>query len=89
MRYDYTEETCPCKSTLLRLLTDLGYKIQKVKKTKVLDKIPETNVIFENVNETKQFIPLSGDNVAVISIDDKNRKKIRNISDNGYSWFKR
>ena len=89
LRYDYTEETCPCKSTLLRLLTDLGYKIQKVKKTKVLDKIPETNVIFENVNETKQFIPLSGDNVAVISIDDKNRKKIGNISDNGYSWFKR
>lgn len=87
MQYGYTEKTCPCKSTLLRLLTDLGYKIQKVKKTKVLDKIPETDVIFENINETKQFIPLSGDNVAVISIDDKNRKKIGNISDNGYSWF--
>lgn len=89
LRYDYTEDTCPCKSTLLRLLTDLGYKIQKVKKTKVLEKIPETDAIFENVNETKQFIPLSGDNVAVISIDDKNRKKIGNISDNGYSWFER
>ena len=88
-RYDYTEETCPCKSTLLRLLTDLGYKKQKVKKTKVLDKIPETDAIFENVNETKQFIPLSGDDVAVISIDDKNRKKIGNISDNGYSWINR
>lgn len=88
-RYGYTEKNCPCKSSLLRLLTDLGYKIQKVKKTKVLDKIPETDAIFENINETKQFIPLSDDNVAVISIDDKNRKKIGNISDNGYSWFNR
>lgn len=89
LRYDYTAETCPCKSTLLRLLTDFGYKIQKVKKTKVLDKIPETDAIFENINESKQFIPLSGDNIAVIAIDDKNRKKIGNISDNGYSWFNR
>lgn len=86
-RYGYTKENCPCKSTLLRLLTDLDYKIQKVKKTKVLDKIPETDAIFENVNETKQFISLSNNDVAVISIDDKNRKKIGNISDNGYSWF--
>mgnify|MGYP002519675252 CR=1 FL=1 len=86
-RYGYTKETCPCKSTLLRLLTDLDYKIQKVKKTKVLDKIPKTDAIFENVNETKQFISLSNNDVAVISIDDKNRKKIGNISDNGYSWF--
>ena len=88
-RYDYTKKTCPCKNTLRRILTDLGYKIQKIKKTKVLDKVPETDAIFENINETKQFIPLSGNNVAVISIDDKNRKKIGNISDNGYSWFKR
>lgn len=88
-RYGYTEETCPCKSTLLRLLNELGYKIQKVKKTKVLDKIPETDAIFENINETKQFVSKSFDDVAVISIDDKNRKKIGNISDNGYSWFNR
>lgn len=85
--YGYIKKTCPCKNTLLRLLTDLDYKIQKVKKTKVLDKISETDAIFENVNETKQFIFLSNNDVAVISMDDKNRKKIGNISDNGYSWF--
>lgn len=88
-KYNYTEQTCPCKSTLLRLLNELGYKIKKVKKTKVLDKIPETDAIFENINETKQFITKSSDDVAVISIDDKNRKKIGNVSDNGYSWFNR
>lgn len=33
-RYGYTKKTYPCKSTLLRLLTDLDYGIQKVKKQK-------------------------------------------------------
>lgn len=88
-RYNYTLKSCPCRTTLLRILKDLGYKIQKVKKTKVLAKIPETDAIFENINETKSFAYLSSDNIAVISIDDKNRKKIGNVSDNGYSWFKR
>lgn len=88
-KYNYPEEVCPCRSTLLRILTDLGYKIQKVKKIKVLDKVEKTDEIFENVNETKTFALKSNDEVAVISIDDKNRKKIGNISDNGYSWFKR
>lgn len=88
-KYNYTDKTCPCKSTLWRILTELNYKIRKVKKTKVLDKVPETDAIFDNVNETKKFMTLSSDEVAYISIDDKNRKKIGNISDNGYSWFER
>ncbi len=37
----------------------------------------------------KKFSFESNDRTAVISIDDKNRKKIGNISDNGYSWFKK
>ena len=60
---------------------------KSIKKTKVLDKTLETDAIFENVNETKQFTFLSNNDVAIISIDDKNRKKIRDISDNSYSWF--
>lgn len=88
-KYNYTHKSCPCRTTLLRILTDLGYKIQKVKKSKVLNKIPETDAIFENINETKKFFFESNDRTVVISIDDKNRKKIGNISDNGYSWFKK
>ena len=87
--YGYTEESCPCRSTLLRILTELNYKIRKVSKTKVLNKIPETDLIFDNVNKVKSFIVSSSDEVAYISIDDKNRKKIGNISDNGHSWFER
>ena len=55
---------------MLRILTELDYKIQKVKKSKVLDKVPETDAISENINETKRFINKSKDNVAVISIDE-------------------
>ena len=88
-KYNYTGKTCPCKSTLWRILKELNYKIRKVKKTKVLDKIPETDAIFANVNETKQFMHSSNDTIAYISIDDKTRKKIGNISDNGRSWFER
>ncbi len=88
-KYNYCETTCPCRSTLLRILKDLGYKLNKVKKTKVLDKVPETDTIFENIKETKKCISLSGNEVIAISVDDKNRKKIGAISDNGYSQFER
>lgn len=54
-KYYYTHKSCPCRTTLPRILTDLGYKVQKVKKTKVLDKMPETDSIFENINETKKI----------------------------------
>lgn len=89
IKYNYTEKTCPCKNTLRKILKKLGYKIQKVKKSKVLNKIPETDAIFENVNETKQFISLSDDSVAAISLDDKSRKNIGQFSENGYSWYNR
>ena len=88
-KYDYTDETCPCKGTLWRILNDLGYKIKKVAKTEVLETIPETNIIFENIFESKLFIPYSNEKLIAISIDDKNRKNIGRLSDNGYSWFTR
>ena len=88
-KYNYTETSCPCKNTLRKILRKLGYKIRKVKKSKVLDKIPETDAIFENINETKQFISLTDDSVAAISLDDKSRKNIGDFSENGYSWYDR
>ena len=89
IKYNYSEQECNCENTLSRILKELGYKIQKVKKTKVQAKDPKTDEIFENINATKEFIDSSKNVVAVISIDDKARKKIGNLSDNGYSWFKR
>lgn len=89
IKYNYSEQECNCENTLSRILKELGYKIQKVKKNKVQAKDPKTDEIFENINETKEFIDSSKNVVAVISIDDKARKKIGNLSDNGYSWFLR
>ena len=89
IKYNYSEQECHCENTFSIILKELGYKIQKVKKTKVQAKVPKTDEIFENINETKKFIDFSRKDVAVISIDDKARKKIGNLSDNGSSWFLR
>ena len=89
IKYNYSEQECHCENTFSRILKELGYKIQKVKKTKVQAKVPKTDEIFENINETKKFIDSSRKDVAVISIDDKVRNKIGNLSDNGSSWFLR
>ena len=75
IKYNYSEQECNCENTLSRILKELGYKIQKVKKTKVQAKDPKTDEIFENINATKEFIDSSKNVVAVISIDDKARRK--------------
>lgn len=72
-----------CYNTIDGLLKKRGYKLHKIPKIQVLDKIPETDAIFENVNEHLEDIKNTDDSVAAISIDDKSAKKIGNISDNG------
>lgn len=76
-------------NTLRRILKELGYKLRRVSKSQVLAKIPETDIIFENVNETLKAVEISDESVAAISIDDKNKKKIGNIAELGKSYFKR
>ena len=66
----------------------MGYKYSKIPKTEVVDRIPETDAIFENVNDNLEAINDSDEEVGTISIDDKATKKIGNFSDNGYSWQK-
>lgn len=86
---EYTNDNCPCENILKRILKDLGYKLRRVSKTLVIDKVPETDAIFENVNETINAIKRSDDTVASISIDDKNTKKIGLLSDNGKTYIER
>lgn len=88
--YGYSENDCPCENTIIRIFKEkLGYKITKVKKNKVIKKIPETDAIFDNVNKKKEEVKHSGNNVVAYSIDDKTAKLIGNLSDNGYSWKER
>lgn len=86
INYDYTEKFA-CYNTIARILKSMGYKLQRISKTKVLDKIPETDEIFENVNNAMESALETDKKTAVISIDDKATKKIGNISDNGKAWI--
>lgn len=84
--YNYEEKDCPSENTIIRIFREkLGYKITKVKKNKVLKKIPETDAIFANVNKKKEEVK-SSDNFLSYSIDDKTTKYIGNLSENGSSW---
>jgi len=88
-RYDDYKEKVPSNTTLWRLLKQLGYKIKKVERSQVQEKVKETDAIFENVFETLKFIEIEDETVSAISIDDKARKLIGNLSDKGKSWFER
>ena len=76
-----------CYNTIVKILKDMGYKYHKIPKSKVINKIPETDAIFENVNDHLEAIDINNKEIAAISIDDKATKKIGNFSDNGYSWI--
>lgn len=86
-KYNYSIEDCPCENTIRRILIKrLKYKITKVKKSKVYAKIPETNMIFENVFCNLNKLKNSDENTIGVSIDDKVAKYIGLLSGNGSSW---
>lgn len=76
-----------CYNTIVKVLAEMGYKYHKIPKSEVINKVPETDAIFENVNDCLEAINPTNDEIAVISIDDKATKKIGRFSDNGYSWI--
>lgn len=80
----YTDETCPKKSCLANLLNKMGYNLKKVKKTKPLKKIEETDNIFTNIRERKE-LAINSDNVVLISIDTKDKVLIGPYSRRGKS----
>lgn len=60
------------RSSLANLLNKMGYNLKKVKRTKPLKKIEETDAIFENVKLKKEKA-LNEENTALISIDTKDK----------------
>lgn len=84
--YNYAKDNCPCENTIRKIMIkNLGYKITKIKKNKVFKKIPETDMIFANINSKLKEVLLPG--VLALSIDDKTAKYIGNLSGGGYSWI--
>jgi len=82
---DYTKENCPSISALKRFMRTIGIRLKKVKKTKPLNKIPETDAIFENVKDRKEAC-MNDSKSILISIDTKDRVAIGNFSRGGYNY---
>lgn len=85
LNYNYPPKFA-CYNTIVNILHEMGYKYHKIPKSKVIDKVPETDEIFENVNECLESIDINNNEIAAISIDDKATKKIGMFSDNGMTW---
>ena len=44
----------------------MGYKYHKIPKSEIIDRIPKTDKIFENVNDYLESIDINNDDVAAI-----------------------
>ncbi|WP_306434407.1 hypothetical protein [Paenibacillus sp. J2TS4] len=80
----YTDEEQPTPQTLNTKVNELGYTPRKVKKTKPLKKIEQTDAIFGQLKQTRETYH-DQSNVACLSIDTKDRVKIGNFSRGGAS----
>lgn len=71
----YSDEQLPSEETIRRRLNDLGYTLKRVVKTKPVKKIPETEAIFEQVEQINQSAD-TDPNTLRISIDAKVAVKV-------------
>lgn len=86
LNYGYPQKFA-CYNSIVKVLKQMGYKYHKIPKSEVINKVPETDKIFENVNDCLESLDKSNEEVAAISIDDKATKKIGKFSDNGMTWI--
>ena len=82
----YSLEVLPTLQTLNTKINNMGYTLKKVMKTKPLKKIPETDMIFENVNSVRAKYQ-NDIRTVMISMDTKDRVKLGNFSRNGKSRY--
>jgi hypothetical protein len=83
-QYGYTDTELPCTRTLRTKLNDLGYQLRKVRKCKPLKKIPETDAIFEEVQQVNHTAD-QDEGILRISLDTKATVKIGPFSRGGYN----
>nr|QNO46713.1 hypothetical protein EIOBDEGA_00001 [Methanosarcinales archaeon ANME-2c ERB4] len=80
----YTDDELPCENTIRNILNRMGYQLKRIQKTKPLKKIPETDAIFENVNEANRQADEDPETLR-ISIDAKAKVNIGDFSRGGKS----
>ncbi len=69
-------------SSLNNIINEMGYNLKKVRKTKPLKKIEETDDIFENVHKRKEEA-MNNEKTALISLDTKDKVLIGPFSRKG------
>ncbi|SPF52480.1 conserved hypothetical protein [Candidatus Desulfosporosinus infrequens] len=80
----YDDKDLPTNQTLNNKINKMGYQLKKVRKSKPLKKIEQTDAIFENLKIVHDDSK-SKSNVLRISIDTKDRVKIGEFSRGGRS----
>ncbi|MEA3282385.1 MAG: ISAzo13 family transposase [Euryarchaeota archaeon] len=80
----YTDDELPCENTIRNILNRLGYQLKRIQKTKPIKKIPETDAIFENVDEANRQADDDPETLR-ISIDAKAKVNIGEFSRGGKS----
>ena len=83
-RYMYKDSELPSNRTLNTILNELRYTLKTVKKTEPIKKVPETELIFENLGRIHE-ISAEDDRIERLSIDTKDRVKVGNFSKGGKS----
>ena len=78
----FSQEQLPCKSSMAEILNRMGYRLRKVVKAKPQRKVPETDAIFDNIQE-KNAQAKSDGGVKRLSLDCKATVKIGNYSRGG------
>ena len=78
------QENSFSNSSLNNIINEMGYGLKKVKKTKPLKKIEETDAIFDNVHKKKEE-GFNNPKIAMISIDTKEKVLLGPFSRNGYN----
>lgn len=76
------EESSFNNSSLNNIINEMGYNLKKVRKTKPLKKIKETDDIFENVHKRKEEA-MNDEKTALISLDTKDKVLIGPFSRKG------
>ena len=67
-----------------RLLVDLGYSLQVVRKTREGTQSPDRNAQFEHINKTATAVMKRGQ--PVVSVDTKKKELIGDFKNNGHEW---
>jgi len=82
--YGYMDGDLPTNRTLNTIVNELRYTLKTVKKSEPIKKVPETELIFDNLNRVHE-LAAKDDKTVRLSIDTKDRVKVGNFSRGGES----